>query len=248
MIKKRVYDSATSGRYNSTPTTYETDRQTANYTDPRRLVKPDERIPVYLGRNGELYDSSADARKYGAKPAKRKAGENIPLEVDEKGGIKYPSFVGKNGQVYPSLKEAKRLGKNLSSKNPKGRIALDVDEQGNIRPLVYIGKNGQLYVSPADAKKYGFNTSGKYDKDRTPVEVNERGNIQLLRVNQSGLEKAAASMATILGIFGGVYFLSANITGNVISDSVAKTASFLGTGLIVLGIIAGFFWIRAKKQ
>lgn len=52
----------------------------------------------------------------------------------------------------------------------------------------------------------------------------------------------------ILGVAGGIFFLSSNITGNAIADLTTKTTSFLGAGLLIVGLVAGFFWLKNKKN
>jgi len=43
-------------------------------------------------------------------------------------------------------------------------------------------------------------------------------------------------------------FLSSNITGNAIAGMTIKTTSFLGAGLLIIGLVAGFFWLKSKKK
>ncbi len=64
-------------------------------------------------------------------------------------------------------------------------------------------------------------------------------------VNQAGVFLKAAA---IVGISIGLIFLSPNITGNVVSDIPLKTTSSVGIGLMFIGLIASFFWIRMKKK
>jgi hypothetical protein len=54
-------------------------------------------------------------------------------------------------------------------------------------------------------------------------------------------------LTAILGLLGGIFFFSSNITGNAIANLTTKTTSFLGAGLLVIGLVAGFFWLKAKK-
>ncbi len=56
------------------------------------------------------------------------------------------------------------------------------------------------------------------------------------------------SLIAVSGILGGIFFLSTNMTGNVIADLTTKTTSFLGAGLLVVGLVAGFFYIKSKKK
>lgn len=62
----------------------------------------------------------------------------------------------------------------------------------------------------------------------------------------SALERAAAT-TSIITIFGGLFFLSPNITGNAISNMTSKTSSGIGAILIILGIVLGIFWLKNRK-
>lgn len=66
-------------------------------------------------------------------------------------------------------------------------------------------------------------------------------------VHTGGLENAAAT-ASIVGVLGGIFFLSANITGNAIANMTNSTSNFLGAGLLIIGLVSGFFWIKGKKS
>ena len=60
---------------------------------------------------------------------------------------------------------------------------------------------------------------------------------------KGGLEGTLA----IAGLGIGIFFLSSNITGNVIADATTQTTSFLGGGLVLVGLVAGFFWLKNRK-
>ena len=51
----------------------------------------------------------------------------------------------------------------------------------------------------------------------------------------------------ILSIFGGIFFLSSNLTGNVIGTMTNSTSNILGAVLLVIGLTGSFFWIRRKR-
>ena len=51
-----------------------------------------------------------------------------------------------------------------------------------------------------------------------------------------------------LGVLGGLFFLSPNITGNAIADLSTKTTSFLGAGLLIISLFAGLFLMKIKKK
>ena len=70
------------------------------------------------------------------------------------------------------------------------------------------------------------------------------------RKNRRGknLEQKVSSVTSIVGILGSAFFLSSNITGNAISNLTNQTSNFLGAGLLVVGLVAGFFWLKSKKK
>ena len=47
-------------------------------------------------------------------------------------------------------------------------------------------------------------------------------------------------------LIGGAFFLSSNITGNVIANLTNQTSSFIGAGLLVIGLISGSIWLRSR--
>jgi len=57
------------------------------------------------------------------------------------------------------------------------------------------------------------------------------------------LSRAAAA---IIGIFGGLFFLSPSITGNAIGGMAAIYANRIGAVLLIIGLIAGYFWIKKR--
>tara|TARA_Y100000034_G_scaffold125805_1_gene176075 strand:+ start:112 stop:642 length:531 start_codon:yes stop_codon:yes gene_type:complete len=57
------------------------------------------------------------------------------------------------------------------------------------------------------------------------------------------LEKATATTA-ILGIVAAIFFLSPNLTGNVIGTTTGTTSNLIGVGCLVIGLIAGYFYFK----
>lgn len=55
-------------------------------------------------------------------------------------------------------------------------------------------------------------------------------------------------VASLAGILGGIFFLSFNITGNAIANLSIKTTSWIGAGLLIVGLIAGFFWFKGRRR
>jgi len=61
------------------------------------------------------------------------------------------------------------------------------------------------------------------------------------------LTSLLSSVIAVAGIISGIFFLSSNLTGNVIGNLTNSTSNFIGVGLLILGLVAGFFWIKRKK-
>lgn len=60
--------------------------------------------------------------------------------------------------------------------------------------------------------------------------------------------KVLAFAGILGGLAGGIFFTSSNITGNVIANISSTTSSFIGSALLTLGIMAGFFWVKLKRK
>src|SRR3989339_480336 len=59
-------------------------------------------------------------------------------------------------------------------------------------------------------------------------------------------KKAMASVIAFAGILGALFFLSFNITGNVIGSAAQSTVNWIGAALFIIGVIAAFFYFRTK--
>lgn len=53
---------------------------------------------------------------------------------------------------------------------------------------------------------------------------------------------------TFVGLVGAGFFLSSNITGNVIGSLSSSSTNILGIIFLVLALVGGFFWVRGKKK
>lgn len=60
---------------------------------------------------------------------------------------------------------------------------------------------------------------------------------------KGGLEKAAVA---IIGLLGGVFFLSSNLTGNVIGAS-QTSLNWIGGVLFIMGLVGAFAYFRKKN-
>ncbi|MFA5174149.1 MAG: hypothetical protein WC438_03130 [Candidatus Pacearchaeota archaeon] len=67
------------------------------------------------------------------------------------------------------------------------------------------------------------------------------------RANLSELIRKISPFSYIFLFFLGVFFLSSNITGNVIGDMNNSTSNIIGGVLFVIGLIGAFFYFKNKK-
>lgn len=63
---------------------------------------------------------------------------------------------------------------------------------------------------------------------------------------EAGVSAASATTA-IIGLLGGLFFFSSNITGNAVGLNQSSSNIF-GAILLVIGLIGSFFWFRNKNK
>jgi len=56
------------------------------------------------------------------------------------------------------------------------------------------------------------------------------------------------SIITILGLLGGLFFLSSNITGNVVGNMANSASNIVGVVLICVGLVGSFFWFKGREK
>lgn len=170
-------------------------------------------------------------------------------------------LVGRGGEVVGAIDES---GKVLSKEEYRENVRKDIktaikDWRSQREPSLTetyeaLAKvEGELYRDIRDiAKKVGIGEEevrkyarelSHYNKDVSErVEAEDRG-----KRGRGGLERTLNSILAIAGFGAGIFFLSSNITGNAIADATTKTTSFLGAGLVIVGLVAGFFWLKNRK-
>ncbi|MDO8517496.1 MAG: hypothetical protein Q7S33_05220 [Nanoarchaeota archaeon] len=83
----------------------------------------------------------------------------------------------------------------------------------------------------------------KLGKDAKEVYDFER---KKLGMHQKSDNTGLVGITSILGIVAGIFFLSANITGNVISDLTQTSSNVLGAALFIAGIAVAFFYFKTR--
>lgn len=100
-----------------------------------------------------------------------------------------------------------------------------------------------------------YDNEGVYDRAAESYILAKKGMKAKLALNKErSKQKSLSSKVTaplllaIISLGLGVFFLQPKITGNAIVGLSTTTTSWLGSILLVGGLIAGFFWARKKKN
>ncbi len=98
------------------------------------------------------------------------------------------------------------------------------------------------------AVKYGSSSSEHIyrelvsDSNKSLKRIKETNDGLVERVNATGTLAASA-----LGLAGGLALLAPTVMGNSIGNLSTQTTAFLGAGLLIVGLVAGFFWFKQRK-
>ena len=68
-------------------------------------------------------------------------------------------------------------------------------------------------------------------------------------VVEEGSEKTAriaVATASIIGLLGGIFFLSSNLTGNVVGNMTNSTSNWIGGILFAIGLVGAFFYFKKR--
>jgi CDP-diglyceride synthetase len=71
-------------------------------------------------------------------------------------------------------------------------------------------------------------------------------NIEDISTNKTA-EKAAGGVLAVIGILGGLFSLSPNLTGNAISNLDSSTTNIIGIVILIFGFIGLYFFLRSGK-
>lgn len=67
---------------------------------------------------------------------------------------------------------------------------------------------------------------------------------RFVKSDKKSLETKISGTTAIIGLLGSILFLSANLTGNVISNLSLKTSNMIGVVLFLVGVAGAFFYVR----
>lgn len=173
------------------------------------------------------------------KSKKRKAQIEI-YEVRERFGISKEY----SKEIHYGLKiDGKRV--------PLGFYRLGGDEEKNARAYAKDIAKSMLKegVTDYDIQNGRLRTGweGIHAEQIIPEEVEEVFTEELeKRLKHKGLEDKLPSLISMILFGGGLFFLSSNITGNVVGNFTQGNSNLIGVILFCLGLIGGFFYLKKK--
>lgn len=171
--------------------------------------------------------------------------------------ILYSDKVFKRGQYFDALGQLDWVGPfyllNFAGKETVEKyIPLINKRLDRMRKSVYTQQDkrfGERIEQLSEGLARGYEKrkrlEAEIEQHEKEVEESEK---RFRRIISTWGGRPVTATASIIGVLGGIFFLSTNITGNAISDLTTKTTSFLGAGLLVVGLVAGFFWIKDKRK
>ena len=115
-----------------------------------------------------------------------------------------------------------------------------------IQEREYAGRYvGPFYIDGLKEVMANQRTHGDYN----PLETFAGETSRILRKydNPRSLVGTAVA-ASIVGLVGGIFFLSPNLTGNAIANLSKTTSSGVGVILLLVGLVAGLFWVKSSKK
>ena len=131
----------------------------------------------------------------------------------------------------------KKAYKELREENPNfGRYETSPEHVVEAK----VGDEGVTGISFKDTKMLEGKVIELTGDSKAKLMRNPQEYLRLLRLRKSYIATA------ILGILGGIFFLSSNITGNAIANVSQSSGNILGAVLLVVGLVAGFFWVKKK--
>lgn len=99
--------------------------------------------------------------------------------------------------------------------------------------------SGRIKFAHALAGQHTKDAIGRFQSDKKRIE-------DLIEGRKDGIAGKVSVTVSIIGILGGIFFISSSITGNVIATLTNSTSNIIGAGLFALGIVAGIFTLKHR--
>jgi len=122
------------------------------------------------------------------------------------------------------------------------KMDLNVSLKNALNSFIEGRENTQSFFESLSefADKYGLDYNFVPHKD---VGINSR-NLSFVKVGK--LEQKITPVIAIAGLGAGIFFISSNITGNVIGNLTNSSSNIIGAVLLVAGLVGSFLYLRKK--
>jgi hypothetical protein len=94
-----------------------------------------------------------------------------------------------------------------------------------------------------DSKSAGLNAESMYRAAGMDKESMKK---RLETKRKQNLEGKTSGIIGIVGVLGGIFFLSSNLTGNVIGSLNQSSSNFIGIGFFLVGLVGAFFYFKKR--
>lgn len=157
---------------------------------------------------------------------------NAKEKIEEAGEIDLTDFVGELAGANNQLGE---FYEGIGNKR-KAENQYDLAMQNYEKAIKLASKNGK------ESSKHIYTDLHRNSK-KALTRVTNSKEIKIAR------EISATGSLTLsaFGLSAGLALLSPTLTGNAIGKLSIGMTSYLGTGLLILGLIAGFFWFKYRN-
>jgi F0F1-type ATP synthase assembly protein I len=217
-----------------TPEYFESHKKQLEEFFKKRLKDPTARIFVYdydwaSGESpGSIVALLKDPEKYGLDPSIRRP--NIKMNT--------------GGEKVPAPQVTEELGINSSDLLPDSSFW-----EREAQSITYKKRNvyGSDFRRPRRSFKYGLPKISAYKKRGTELGEELHAELKQEAQKKKSLEQRLSAIIGIGGFLGSIFFLGSSVTGNAIGNLGKSSSSWLGIGLLVIGLIAGFFWLKNRN-
>ena len=193
-------------------------------------------LNLFLRKNFKLHLSDKTMLK---ETDKKKEEEKLIMilnktkeKIEEAGAIDLTDFVGELAGANNQLGE---FYEGIGNKR-KAENQYDLAMQNYEKAIKLASKNGK------ESSKHIYTDLHRNSK-KALTRVTNSKEIKITRK----ISTAGPLTISAFGLSAGLALLSPTITGNAIGNLSIGMTSYLGTGLLIIGLIAGFFWFKYRN-